>query len=594
MSARGLAFVSLVLSAPTQAWAWPSAQGGTIDGSGATVGMALSEDERLLAAVSRDGVLSVWDRRMRSAGASTLSLDGCTRAAGLAFVDDTVLSDRIFVACEAGTLAVVAVERSVGAPTLLRDEDVVVVTAGGDLSAISFLPGDDLVHVVEQSGTVSRVHAVETDGDPVLAAGLPLTFTGTATSLSTSADATHLLVTRTAGTAGLVTRSTGGYTGTEVLLSLLGSLTASAGGPEAPFFVASDTTQGAVVWRSAEGSGGGGALIDGLSGPKSIAWAANAGGPVILVAEDDGGVAVVDEEGVLLGTISQDGGTVAAIVPTSVDEGRYYVASTSGSVAVLQDGPWIAALTVADASLATGEATELRFTPKGGGSCSVRAGGTGTSSSGTSLYEAVCADAVDVVVPLTAEDLPNEGANSVFVFVDDGDVVDVDGIVVTVDLPPSAIEGFSAGAADGAILVAWDTGDEGDIAAYEVFLLDSAFTAEDEPTFEVSRGEVVDAYPLSVPFEDGVSRYEVRIEGLSNGTAYWVAVRAVDGSDQEGPTTTPLSVAPEPTCSAAECAGDTGGCSCDLPQAPASAALVAPCLLAVVASRRRRSPAPSV
>lgn len=587
--ARVSAAVLTLVLAPSETWAWPSRQAGTIEDAAATGGLCASEDGRLLAAVSRDGAVRVWDRWGLSATPSALSLSGCGSASAVVFVDDDVLDERLIVACEAGILAVVSVERGVLSAELQREDDVVVFEAGGDLVALSFVPGEDVVHVVEQDGAYGRLAAVGTDGDVLVAAGLPMSFSGTATGLASSADGTGLLLGRSTGAAIHITRSTAGYTASERIISLLGGLDDVAGGVEAPFFVTSDPTQDSLWWVPANGdSTSGGLFADDVSGPKPVAWAPNSGGPVLLAGLDTGVIGFFDDEGNPVGSVETTLGSIGSFVPLGLDE-PFFAASTAGAVGVFADGPFVRSLSASDTNLATGEVATVSFTVDGGGEFTVRASGEGDPGSGTVLATGTAVDADPAEVLVAAEDLPVEGANALFVEVENTEGSTVDGLVLVVDLPPPAVTGFSAGAADGAAVLAWDVGEAGDLVGWDLFLSDVPFDTSEEPDYELGEGEDAQSFPRRVDIEAGVDRPAARIEGLTNGLTYWVAIRAVDASGQEGPLVTPLLVQPEPTCSAAECAGDTGGCTCGAAPVAGPSPIVA-LVLGVLAIGVRRRP----
>ena len=113
---------------------------------------------------------------------------------------------------------------------------------------------------------------------------------------------------------------------------------------------------------------------------------------------------------------------------------------------------------------------------------------------------------------------------------------------------------------DERVTLRWTASDDPDVASYEVFLSDLPFDESSLPEFETEVDGVPVFWPRSVAAGEPSTAQSTRIEGLTNGTTYYAALRAIDEGGQIGPLSAVFSARPQSTCGAAECAGEPEGC----------------------------------
>jgi hypothetical protein len=253
---------------------------------------------------------------------------------------------------------------------------------------------------------------------------------------------------------------------------------------------------------------------------------------------------------------------------SSDSDGPVYVASSNGTVAVLSDAPWIDTVAVSPSTVRLGEDFVLSFRSSSDGTYDVRVGGSGTSTSGSSVATGEHSSDEDVEVTLTAADLDGEGLNQLFVLVTAGGATGVDSISVTLDLPPNAVGGFGLEAGQARVVASWDAGEEPDLSHYLLYVSDAAFTPTDDtlPTLAITRTDgSTDEYPMEVQVDSGALDYRHEVLGLTNGVRYYAAIQAVDVSDQLGALSSVGSAEPNLTGGVAAALGETpqDGCGCD-------------------------------
>ena len=189
-----------------------------------------------------------------------------------------------------------------------------------------------------------------------------------------------------------------------------------------------------------------------------------------------------------------------------------------------------------------------------------------------------------------------EGKNRVWVTVDDATRLNLtghDATDVVIDTPPPALD-YSVGFGESTVNVQITASNIADIVNYEVYLSDVPFSATDYetggPTFD--NGEVTAPKTLNTTAGAAGS---YTFYPLTNGTTYYVAVRAVDAAGAEGPMSAVLSATPSYTYSASELRGDEGGFGCSTIGATSARypALFGLFLSGVVVLRRRPRPGTS-
>jgi opacity protein-like surface antigen len=119
------------------------------------------------------------------------------------------------------------------------------------------------------------------------------------------------------------------------------------------------------------------------------------------------------------------------------------------------------------------------------------------------------------------------------------------------------------GFGDRKLLLDFPALDASDIAAYHVYLSTEQFGSEDYevggPVFEASN-KVTNPVVVAPPLEGG--RVTTEITKLTNEVTYYIGVRAVDASDQEGPMSNVVTGRPRETNTAAKLLDEQGGPAC--------------------------------
>ena len=307
---------------------------------------------------------------------------------------------------------------------------------------------------------------------------------------------------------------------------------------------------------------------------ESAEWAAISA-DTDLVFYDFAGGAFGDEASRL-----SDVGSLDRLVATS--DGALGISTADSLVDWATAAPWVE-ITSAPSTAST-DPVDVTF--------SSDASGDWTFALGSTLADAVEIDSGTVdaggseTVSVTPGDTWVEGANRLWVTVDDGVHIGHDAVDVTVDTPPPQMA-IAVGFGESTVSVQVTADDTADLQYFEIYLSDTAFTADDYP----------DGGPS---FDDGNVTGPVEIDAtpntdasytfypLANGTTYYVAVRAVDSGGQVGPMSSVLSATPSYTYSASELRGDEGGFSCATASRPGAGTALGLVLSAVVAMRRRR------
>lgn len=236
-------------------------------------------------------------------------------------------------------------------------------------------------------------------------------------------------------------------------------------------------------------------------------------------------------------------------------------ATEDGSVLVLTDRPWVDVSLVSPSEAVTGDTVTVTFSSDIGGDYSVYAGGT-VDAPGTLLDTGT----IDAGASATSEFVVDgsafaEGANRIWVFVDDGGNVGRAAGGLSVDNPPEQVQlgPDGVGFGNGALTVAFDGLTAADIASYVIFVDSKPFEAEDFPRGGplFSGDDLIEA-PIVITAVPGESVSRT-IAPLTNGSTYYVAVRAYDTGGLEGPMSEVQSETPEQTWCATCLAGDEGG-----------------------------------
>ena len=577
--------------APGAASAVPGAEAGALDDGlvGAATALTVSQDGRYVAASERSGGgLALWDVRAFSDGAQTPSV--CDGASAAVFASGSVEGDRVFVGCDEGEVRVVDLDTSVTPPELTVSDAITVNAGLGDVAFLVHAPGDSSVFAVVQDGTIASLHRLSVDaagGSDATTLGQVLPFTVTGAAIGEAG--TPLLLARSDGYLNRHVRSGESFgTGSPFPTFPLGTISGLVFSSYLDLILVADASND-EVW-SYPGSGGGTGLSwgGGFPGVSAIALGEVVSAPVAYVATDGQAMYAIDTaDQAELQDYDLGGATPELIAGVREADGDVYVASSDGSIRVITDRPFLDVAT-SPTSIGEGESFTLYITSSESGDYEVEVGGDGSSGSGTSVGSGELEAETQVELALSADDLPDEGDNRLFVFVTGAAGTRVDSAAVTLDTPPEAVSTPVVGPGDTRLSVTWTATSEGDIDTYEVFLGDAEFDADSLPSFDVTTDDGAVSYPLEVEAGEASEEQSHLISGLVNGTTYWVAVRAIDEAGQVGPLSEVASGVPAATCGAAECAGDPG-CSCNasLVDVP-GAGLVSLLLLGIAVPLRRR------
>ncbi len=266
---------------------------------------------------------------------------------------------------------------------------------------------------------------------------------------------------------------------------------------------------------------------------------------LLLAADDD--LVVYSLGGAVRGsqlTSIPDVGPVAEIVAV---EGYAFGGTDDGDVQVYTDRPWVVVTDVAPASAVAGDAITIAFSSDTAGGYTIKTddniqleSGQATTGENTAV---VSADTLD------------EGVNRLWVYVTGNGAVGRGAGIVTVDNPPPAVD-FTLGTGDERLSIAFPASDVADLDKYVVYVTVSPFEASEYETGGPEwDGDTSLAAPKNVNAIPGEAT-TAKLKPLTNGTPYYIAVRAIDQGGKEGPMSDVNSAIPEETYSAAELAGE--------------------------------------
>jgi hypothetical protein len=509
----------------------------------------------------------------------TVIAASCPSATGAAVSGDTTVGWTFYTGCDDGTVAVIEVSPAgdislSGTPLTLGDGPVLAVETDGE----------NVYAVVDDPTEGAMVAAVTVDGDEL--SGFPTALqsdtvedtvlVGTTLIVAHGGDEVSKVLT-TDGTALLPQSSLGrqlvdAYPYTDGLDVYL----ADEGGGLVRFeitendYVASLTNVADVI--SAVG-------IEPVEGWMIL----GAGGADALLYGFDSGLPGTEQSAI-------DGATNLTDIVTF--EGYALGATSDGTVLVLTDHPWVTVDSVSPASVTDGDEVTLTFSTDTAGYYEIRRGGTAVAD-GTVLDDGDVAADTPTSVSFTVSSAGGyeEGANTLWVF-----LKDANGLVgraagsILVDNPPGKV-GFDesgVGLGNESFSVAFTALEAEDIESYTIYVDVAPFTAADHPTGgpEFSGTDDITA-PLSFAADPG-SSVSRTFSPVTNGTTYYVAVRATDEGGLEGPMSEIQSVTPEETFSVSARAGEKGGYLPPLCGTGSGAGAAVVALAAALVTRRRR------
>ncbi len=545
---------------PATALAVPAGRSGELDHSATPSGLAVSDDERFVVMThAGDGGVTVWDRTSFLDGGTALSV--CADAKDVAFAAADLVDERFYVACGDGSVHHLTPEPAAFPATWAVSDPITLsaTTEAGDVVAVDFAPGDNVVHAVLQNDGFYSLWVIGLTDDAPRRVAPTEPGLGTISRAAIGEAGAPWILADSSSQLRHVSRSGDAYAvvGTSISYNRVVGLAVSSALDTV--FVA-DAEQ-SEVWTVPASS----PLISPVehpgvvTAPVAFALGGTRAAPFLWVGESGGDLVAARQDGTIDLRVDLDGQNAAAIAPRADRDGGVYVAGTGGVVRILSDRPFVSALDSDATRLGPGEVFTLAFTANADADWDVRVGGDLSPTSGTSLATGLLLADEEATVTLDADDLPSEGGNRLFLFVDSGAAeVGNDSIVLTFDGPPDAVGTPTATPADERLDLRWMASDQADIATYDVYLSDVEFTADALPSFVGTDGTT---WPRSVPAGEPSTAQSLSVEGLVNGVTYYLAVRAVDEGGQIGPLSPVVSGAPQASCGAAECAGEPLGCS---------------------------------
>lgn len=289
--------------------------------------------------------------------------------------------------------------------------------------------------------------------------------------------------------------------------------------------------------------------------------------------------------------------TDTAVDAVADPNGDYaYVGTTDGDIRVITANPWVTVSLSASEALA-GDVVTVTFTVDEDAEASVdwtlMLGGD-RDGGGEELDRGTAVAGQPVTLDVTVDSSWTEGTNWIYVLADEGAESGHGRVGLLVDNPPEApvLASTALGVGNEALNLTIPAPSDADIASYEVYVMTTPFDgsafSQGGPVFDGSDSIV---NPITVT-ANGTSSTTVKLSPLTNGTTYYVAVRAIDDGGAESALSNTISASPVPTSSAADAAGETGGCEKEFTCATGvgrSAGFLALLPLAWATLRRRRT-----
>ncbi len=249
-------------------------------------------------------------------------------------------------------------------------------------------------------------------------------------------------------------------------------------------------------------------------------------------------------------------------------DGYVYGGGVSGNLHIVTARPWArpAQFVATPSSGATGTVVELSFEVDQDADWKLYRGGDRFGTGGFLLASGSITANKTGKATITLDDDWEEGANAVYLIAtNDDDLTGHARVDITVDNPPDppVLTNGNVSFADEALILSFDGIDDADLDHYTVFVSQTPFVAGDWPSGGPDYdGTTSLATPLTIEAEANAS-IEHRIQPLENYVTYYIGVHAWDEGGKEGPMSKVVSGMPEPTFSAAELAGETGGGPCN-------------------------------
>ena len=278
----------------------------------------------------------------------------------------------------------------------------------------------------------------------------------------------------------------------------------------------------------------------------------------------------------------------------------YLIAGTdNGEVHVLSGRPWVEVIRALPSSAVRGNEVTITFQSDVSGEWRLRRNAS-SNKDGDVVAQGTAEAGETMTATLLVDDGFVEGANQLRIVVEDAEGrLGHDEATISVDNPPSKVRltASDLGFGDGQVILDINGVSDADLSHYMVYVTTVPFESGDfesgGPEFEGASDDPSGSrnnIPRRVPAEPGADK-TVTVRSLSNGTTYYVAVRAYDAAGQEGPMSNVVSEQPRETFGASDLAGDAGGfaCSTSAAHGTATGALALCGLMAAFA--RRSAPA---
>lgn len=245
-----------------------------------------------------------------------------------------------------------------------------------------------------------------------------------------------------------------------------------------------------------------------------------------------------------------------------------YMSNEGGTISVITDVPLVTIESITyssgGTSLSNGETATIKFKSDVTGTYSVKVGGDVSGSgaalvdtSGSSTGTVATAD-TDIDFTFAYDDNSGnleEGDNTAYIFVTDSSGrIGRDAITVSVDTPPPAITVNSTGFGNTRVYLNFVRLTVSDMSHYNIYASTDPDAVTSPPT--------VSAVQFNQPSSG--TNASAEIDGLTNGSLYYLSIEGVDEGGNIGPLTTTfadgtrISETPEPTVGPLELLGEKG------------------------------------
>ena len=289
---------------------------------------------------------------------------------------------------------------------------------------------------------------------------------------------------------------------------------------------------------------------DGLETLSAVSMVTGGDSPYLALFEDTVGELrfyPFSQDSVLSDVVERSFESAETLTALHATEDQLFSGGSFDGLQVYQSGPWVEIEDPTTETLGSGELFELTFLSDLDGEYSLWI----DSNSGNLLASGSIVGGESLALTVEVDAQYSEGANRLWLEVENSDGVGHDSAFISVDNPPSAVNFTEehVGFGDSEIVLNFEGIEDEDLADYQVFYASEEFGSESLPDtlVEVS-GEPGEWVSVVIP-------------DLVNGQLYYVGIRARDTGGKEGDLSPVLSITPEPAVGAAALAGEEGGCT---------------------------------